>query len=213
MKKLNVLWKKYSYILLLLFIIIGLADFRFAIVAAVCMVGPIVLALFKGNRGWCGNFCPRGNFYDNIVSKFSNNKKTPDFMRRKFFRISITVFMLMVFIISILINWGDLYCIGMIFYRMIVMTTLIGIVLSLFYNSRIWCNFCPMGSIAALISYLKKDKKLLQVESNCVSCKLCNKKCPMNIEVHSYKGQALDNPDCIQCGKCVSICPKKSIKY
>jgi ferredoxin-type protein NapH len=213
MKKLSVLWKRYSYILLLLFVIVGLVDFRLAIVAAICMVGPIVLALLKGNRGWCGNFCPRGNFYDNIVSKFSNNKKTPSFLKGKPFRMLITMFMLMFFSISIMRNRGDLYCIGMIFYRMIVMTTLLGIVLSLFYNSRIWCNFCPMGSIAAFISYFKKDKSLLQVQSSCVSCKLCNKKCPMDIEIHNYKGQALDNPDCIQCGKCITVCPKKSINY
>jgi ferredoxin-type protein NapH len=211
MKKLKGLWKSYSYILLLLFIIVGLVDVRFAIVAVICMVGPIILALFKGNRGWCGNFCPRGNFYDNIVSKFSNNKKTPNFLKGKFFRISITILMLTFFSISTIKNWGDLHSIGMIFYRMIVMTTLVGIALSLFYNNRIWCNFCPMGSIAALISYLKKDKNLLQVGSSCVSCKLCNKKCPMNIEIHSYKGQALDNPDCIQCGSCIIACPKKVI--
>lgn len=213
MKKLNSLWKKYSYILILLFIIIGLVDFSFAIIASICMVGPIVLAFFKGNRGWCGNFCPRGNFYDNIVSKFSNNKKIPSFFKSKPFRILITLFMLIAFLSSIIMNWGDLYCIGITFYRMIVMTTLIGIVLSLFYNSRIWCNFCPMGSIATLISYLKKDKSLLQVKSSCVSCKLCSKKCPMNIEIHNHKGQVLDNPNCIQCGKCISVCPKKSINY
>lgn len=39
---------------------------------------------------------------------------------------------------------------------MIVVTTFIGIILSFFYNNRTWCNFCPMGSIASLISYFKK---------------------------------------------------------
>lgn len=57
------LWKKYSFTLLIAFIVLGMFDLRFAIVAGICMVAPIVVSIFKG-RFWCGNLCPRGNFYD-----------------------------------------------------------------------------------------------------------------------------------------------------
>ena len=73
MKKLLTLWKKYSFLALIAFIILGLLDFRIAIVAVVCMVAPVIVSIFKG-RFWCGNLCPRGSFYDNLVSKFCNNK-------------------------------------------------------------------------------------------------------------------------------------------
>lgn len=110
-------------------------------------------------------------------------------------------------------NWGNPAGIGMVFYRIIVITTLIGVVLSLFYSNRTWCHFCPMGSIAAFISYFRKNKKVLEVSNTCVKCKKCEKRCPMGIIPYDYKGNTLSHPDCIQCARCIIACPKKSIGY
>ena len=88
----------------------------------------------------------------------------------------------------------------MVFYRIIVVTTIIGIVLSLFYNHRTWCSFCPMETIASVISKFRKNKNVLRVSSSCVSCKICEKKCPLGIVPYDYKGDILSHPDCIQCG-------------
>jgi len=213
MKKFIELWKKYSYVILLIFIVASLFDFRIAVAAIICMVAPIIVSLFKG-RFWCGNLCPRGSFYDNVVSKFSKKNQVPKFLKSVYFRIFVILFMFTMFGIGIKENWGNIEGIGMVFYRIIVITTLIGIVLSLFYNNRTWCNFCPMGSIAAFISYIKRDKNnILQVSNTCVNCKICSQKCPMGIEPYKYKGDALSHYDCIQCAKCAIACPKKSISY
>ncbi|NFG42125.1 4Fe-4S binding protein [Clostridium botulinum] len=212
MKKFLELWKKYSFIILIAFIILGLIDLRFALLAIVCMVAPVIVSVAKG-RFWCGNLCPRGSFYDNVVSKFSNKRKVPKFLKSYYFRAIVFVGMMTMFGLGIKQNWGNLYGIGMVFYRMIVVTTLIGIVLSLFYNHRTWCHFCPMGTIASVISKFRKNKKVLQVSSSCVSCKICEKKCPLGIVPYEYKGNILNHPDCIQCGKCVTVCPKKAIGY
>jgi ferredoxin-type protein NapH len=212
MKKLLNLWKQYSFIMLFAFVILSLFDFRIAIAATICMVAPIIVSLFKG-RFWCGNLCPRGSFYDNVVSKFSKKKKVPKFLKSMWFRTIMVVFMMSMFAIGIYKNWGNFYGIGMVFYRIIVVTTLVGIVLSLFYNHRTWCHFCPMGTIASVISRVRKSKKVLQISSSCVSCKLCEKKCPLGIVPYDYKGNILSHPDCIQCGKCVSVCPKSAIGY
>ncbi|WP_373844896.1 4Fe-4S binding protein [Clostridium sp.] len=205
-------WKKYSFILLIVFILLGLFDLRFAVVAILCMALPVIISVFRG-RFWCGNLCPRGNFYDNIVSKFSNKRKVPKFLKSPYFRLVVVVFMLSMFTFGIKKNWGDLYGVGMVFYRIIVITTILGIVLSLFYNHRTWCHFCPMGSIAAFISWLRKNKRVLQVSQSCVSCKVCEKKCPLGIVPYKYKGSPLNHFDCIQCGKCAEACPKKAIGY
>lgn len=212
MKKVLKLWKSYSFILLIAFVILSLFDFRFALAAIVCMVAPIIVSVFKG-RFWCGNLCPRGSFYDHVVSKFSNNKKVPRFLKSNLFRAVMVVFMMSMFSVGIYKNWGDLYGLGMVFYRIIVVTTVVGIVLSLFYNHRTWCNICPMGTIASVISRFRKSKKVLQISSGCVSCKICEKKCPLGIVPYEYKSNILSHPDCIQCGKCVNVCPKKAIGY
>lgn len=206
------LWKKYSFILLVAFIILGLFDFRVAVAAFVCMIAPIIVSIFKG-RFWCGNLCPRGSFYDQVVSKFSRGKSVPKLLKSKYFRTFIFIAMMTMFIVGIRQNWGNLYGIGLVFYRMIVVTTIIGIVLSLFFNHRTWCHFCPMGSVASFISRLRKSKKVLHISSNCISCKICEKKCSLGIIPYEYKGNILSHPDCIQCGKCVTVCPKKAIGY
>ena len=212
MEKFLKLWKKYSFLLLIVFVSLGLFDLRFAVVAVVCMVAPLVVAVFKG-RFWCGNLCPRGNFYDKIVAKFSNKKSVPKFLKSSYFRAFVVLFMMSMFTIGIRKNWGDLYGVGMVFYRIIVVTTVIGIVLSLFFNHRTWCHFCPMGTLASVIARVRKSKNVLHVSETCVSCKLCEKKCSLGIVPYEYKANALEHPDCIQCGKCVAACPKDAIGY
>ncbi|KGN01765.1 4Fe-4S binding protein [Clostridium botulinum] len=207
------LWKKYSFIILIVFIVGGIFNIKIAMAAIVCMLGPLILALLGKGRFWCGNICPRGSFYDNIVKKFSNKKRVPGLLKSKIFRVLVIVFMFYMFGIGIYMNWGNIAGIAMIFYKMIVVTTLVGLILSIFYNHRSWCNFCPMGSIAAFISHFKKNKKTLKVNSSCISCKLCQRKCPMGIVPYDYKGDILKHVDCIQCGECVKYCPKNSIKY
>lgn len=212
MGKLLKLWKRYSYIVLFAFLILSLFDLRFALAAIICMLGPIVVSIFKG-RFWCGNICPRGSFYDNVLSKISKKKKVPKFLKSNFFRVLVIIVMMSIFAVGISKNWGNLYGIGLVFYRMIVITTIIGIVLSFFYNHRAWCNFCPMGSIAAFISKFRKSQKVLKVSSSCISCKICENQCPLGIVPYEYKGDLLSHPDCIQCGKCLTVCPKKAIGY
>ena len=212
MKKVLELWKKYSFFVLFAFVVAGMFDFRIAVAASVCMAGPILVSLFKG-RFWCGNLCPRGSFYDNIVSKFSNHNKVPGFLKSKAFRFFMVVFMMSMFAFGIHKNWGNFYGIGMVFYRIIVVTTIIGIILSFFYNERVWCHFCPMGTIASVISKVRKSKRVLQISQECVACKICERKCSLGIVPYEYKENILSHPDCIQCGKCVTVCPKNAIGY
>lgn len=212
MNKIAALWKRYSFLALVAFVIVGLFDLRIAVAATVCMVAPIVVSFFKG-RFWCGNLCPRGSFYDNVVSKFSSKKKVPGFLKSNIFRSFMVIFMLSMFTLGIYKNWGDLSAIGMVFYRIIIVTTIVGIILSFFYNQRTWCHFCPMGTIASIISSFRKSKNVLQISEDCVSCKICEKKCSLGIVPYEYKENILSHPDCLQCGKCVSVCPKNAIGY
>lgn len=210
MKTFLSVWKKYSFVLLFAVIIGSLFDYRIALAVVLCMVSPIIISLFKG-RFWCGNLCPRGSFFDNIMSRTSRHAKVPAVFKSPFFRILVFAAMMTMFALGIRKNWGNWFGIGFVFYRMIAVTTAVGIILSFIWNERTWCHFCPMGSTAALISYVRKSRHVLHVSDSCVSCGLCYKKCPMGIAAHEYKGSVLQAPDCIQCGKCVSACPKKAV--
>jgi ferredoxin-type protein NapH len=48
MKNIALLWKKYSYLILIAFTIIGLFDLRVGLIAVICMAGPILISLFEG---------------------------------------------------------------------------------------------------------------------------------------------------------------------
>ncbi|MCR1954753.1 4Fe-4S binding protein [Clostridioides mangenotii] len=206
------LYKKYGYLIFLFFVILSLFDMRFATVAIICMFAPVILAITGRGRYWCGNYCPRGNFYDNVISKISPNKKVPKFLKSTGFRVFMIFFIITNFSIGLYKNWGNLYGIGFVFYKIIVITTIVGIVLGLFSNSRTWCNFCPMGTLSYFVAKVKGRKVDLAVDSNCVGCGICNKACPMGITPKEYKNDLIENPDCIFCEKCAYKCPKKSIK-
>lgn len=107
MKKVLEWWKKYSFLVLVAFVILGLFDFRIAISAIICMLAPIIVSIFKG-RFWCGNLCPRGNFYDNVVSKFSKHNKVPKILKSNLFRSFMVIFMMSMFTLGIYKNWGNL---------------------------------------------------------------------------------------------------------
>ena len=57
----------------------------------------------------------------------------------------------------------------------------------------------------------------LQLEadsSKCVNCLACTRNCAMSLDVNSMvQKQAMENTECILCGKCVDVCPKGVIKY
>lgn len=157
MKWLLQLWKKCGFLLLLFFIIAGFYYRGIALLALACMLGPIVSVLLGHKRLWCKNICPRGNFYDNVICKFCNKKPNPKCVGSPILKTIIIVFIFIMFGMGIARYWGNLEEIGGVFYRMIIITTLIGIILAILFNHRTWCCFCPMGSIASFI--LKRRRK------------------------------------------------------
>ncbi|MGL4730680.1 MAG: 4Fe-4S binding protein [Clostridium sp.] len=204
-------YKKYGYLIFLTFLVASLFNMTLASIAVVCMVAPLVLALLGKGRFWCGNFCPRGNFYDNILKKFSLKKPVPKFFKSTFLRVFMIFFLIGMFTTGVIKNWGNPAGIGMVFYRIIVVTSLVGIVLGMFFSHRTWCNFCPMGTLASFIAKIRGKNINLKVDSSCVGCNLCAKKCPMGISAKEYKDSHILNTNCIHCNECVYACPKKSI--
>ena len=91
-----------------------------------------------------------------------------------------------------------------------------GIVLILFlvaalFTDRPFCNyFCMKGASLGVWSVLR-PVGIAREEKTCVHCGLCNKACQMNIAVESTK--FVRHPNCINCMKCVTACPKNCITF
>lgn len=68
------------YWILLIYLVLGFFYPIIGLLALICMIAPVAFAVKRG-RWWCGNACPRGNFYDRVLSKYSPHRPIPKFVR------------------------------------------------------------------------------------------------------------------------------------
>lgn len=203
----------YLFWILLVFLGVGLVYPVIGSIAIICMLAPVAVSFYKG-RFWCGNVCPRGSFYDSVLARISPQKAIPSFFKSKGWRLFMIAFIMTVFSVQTYYAWGDWTEIGMIFIRLILVTTVVGIVLGLIYHHRTWCSFCPMGTMASGVAAIKKPMPL-KVADTCVNCKACTKVCPLQLTPYVAKGstEGFSHPDCLKCGKCVTACPKRALSF
>ncbi|MCL6612591.1 MAG: 4Fe-4S binding protein [Peptococcaceae bacterium] len=84
----------------------------------------------------------------------------------------------------------------------------------IFKNKRAFCKIaCPVAvvmkvpSSVSLITISPSGKK-------CLGCSLCNKSCPMDVDVMSYisRGKRVRDTECVLCMDCKLACPAGAIK-
>ncbi|HWQ72458.1 MAG TPA: 4Fe-4S binding protein [Desulfitobacteriaceae bacterium] len=206
----------WAWLIFIFFCIIGLINPSIGLVALICMLAPVLIAFARG-RMWCGNFCPRGSFYDNLLAKISWKKKIPRVFRSLWLKILFLILLMGAFAIQLIFAWGNIPAVGMVFVRMILITTAIAIVLGVVFRQRAWCLICPMGTMAHLVTkHAALNSQIKYATFNkekCVDCKSCSRACPLEIDVLSHKNEGkVTNADCLKCNVCVNKCPKKSIK-
>jgi ferredoxin-type protein NapH len=160
----------------------------------------------------CGNLCPRGSFYDRIVSKISGKKNTPSWMKSMAFRLPVLAALMGMMMYRIITNTDGIAGLGRIFWMMCVVTTAIGVILAFFIHKRSWCTFCPMGTMQNILG---RAREALKIDKDlCVGCGFCEKACPMNIKILSYKESGeMSDKDCLKCSECVTVCPKKALSW
>ena len=82
-----------------------------------------------------------------------------------------------------------------------------------FRKKRAFCKIvCPVSLVMKAqtsIALLRKKPS----GNACISCKVCNINCPMDVDVMRYisAGKKVSSSECISCGICVDVCPQKAI--
>lgn len=71
---------------------------------------------------------------------------------------------------------------------------------------RAFCRYlCPLGGALSVLSHFS-ILRIRRTASACTDCNLCNKPCPVGIDV--AKADPVVSADCIGCLECVASCPK-----
>lgn len=83
-------------------------------------------------------------------------------------------------------------------------------------NCHYLCWMSPFMIVARKISgFLNTPALRLKAESaKCVNCKICDRECPMSLEVSDMVSRGyMENSECILCGRCVDACAKHAIGF
>ncbi len=176
-----------------------------------CMLAGILIAIKKG-RKWCDWYCPRGSFLDEFITRISPQKTLPKFFYNYKFRLFFITLLFSFLTFNIIRAYPNPQAIAFAFVKTLTITTILSLILGLFFRARAWCFICPVGTFSALIG---KNKKPLQINfDKCLNCTNCKIVCPMGLEPYKSKKKGeFKNGDCIKCETCVANCPSKALKF
>ncbi len=94
------------------------------------------------------------------------------------------------------------------------------LIVSLAVGKRGACHsFCWMSPFLTAGYHVGRLLKIPQLriladKDKCIECGICNKQCPMSIDVRSsVKNEIIKTSDCILCGECVDGCKKQVLRY
>ncbi|MCK8058829.1 MULTISPECIES: 4Fe-4S ferredoxin [unclassified Fusibacter] len=149
---------KWTWILMVAFLTLGIVDFRFGILGVICMTAPLYHVLKGEGKVHCRKYCPRGSLLQRALEGISINGDMPKFMTTRHFKNILLGLMLTVFSVSMTHAAPDFTKMAFAMFRFMSLSLIIGILMGIFFKPRSWCVVCPMGHGAGLIDRELKKK-------------------------------------------------------
>ena len=220
--------RSYAWVLTALIGIGGQFIPRLGLLVPLIMLTLMVMSLFRG-KYWCGNFCPHGSFFDNLLQPFSRNARIPEFLRSKYLIAAFLIFFMynlgrrFIYVFEAL-GGAEFYDrMGLVFSTTYLMVLLAGGLLAITINARTWCQFCPMGTFQTLFYKMGKflglnrnsDQKVTITHPDlCHSCGKCARVCPMQLKPYKEfkESSQFNDENCIRCNTCVNNCPADALQ-
>lgn len=142
---------KWTWIIIITFFIIGIYDVRIGLLGFLCMLAPLYHALNGRGKIHCTKYCPRGSFLGQFLPYFTMNQTLPKWMNSKTFKHGLLIFMMTIFSISVYNAFPDITKVGSAIFRFILYSSIVSVLLGIFFKPRSWCQVCPMGHLSGMI--------------------------------------------------------------
>lgn len=183
----------------------------------------IVLTILLG-RFFCGWFCAFGTYNDwiHLISKnifkinFQVNDKVDSILKYVKYVILLILLIVVCTMGSNIFNntspWDAFAQITDFSYVLSQLTIgfilLLLITIGAFFVERFFCRYlCPLGAIFTIFSKISIFK-ISKPNDKCGKCSICTNNCSMGLPL--YKVNAARGGECINCLKCVDVCPRKN---
>ena len=168
--------------------------------------GPFIFG-----RGWCGYACWTAMVLDFLPYKVPQapRKDGIQFIRYIVFVLSLvftgSLFLLKIPNLGELMYWS--FIIGNLLYYAV------GISLAfILKDNRAFCKYiCPITVFLKPASYYSLIRIKVD-QDKCVSCNICKKICPMNVDITDNRRRRKNGTECILCNECIRHCPKGAIR-
>jgi len=181
----------------------------------ILMIIGLVLAIFAGPV-FCGWVCPLGTFQEWIaklgkkIFKRRYNHFVPAKIDRvlRYLRYVMLISVIYMTAKSLTLVFADIdpyYALFNFWTSEVAIGGVIVLVVTMlasFFVERPWCKYaCPYGALQGLFNFVRVAKLRRNIPT-CINCKVCDKACPMNIEVST--ASIVRNHQCISCMECTS---------
>lgn len=187
------------------------------------LITTILLTLLLG-RFFCGWLCAFGTYNDWIylLSKnvfkinFKVNEKVDSILKYTKYVILLGILMIVcTFQIKLLSGTSPWDAFAQITDFSYVLTNitigliiLVLITIGALFVERFFCRYlCPLGALFSIFSKINIFK-IKKPSDRCGKCKICTNNCSMGLPL--YKMQDVRGGDCINCLKCIDVCPRKN---
>ncbi|WHH60847.1 4Fe-4S binding protein [Petroclostridium sp. X23] len=154
--------QEWSWILMVLFIMLSILDIRFGLLGLICMTVPLYHALRGRGKVHCSHYCPRGSLLGKFLTHINLNNNLPKSLRGKTAKKVMLGIMMIMFSISLSHAGFNITKIAFAIFRLMTASLTLGIIMGIIFKPRSWCQVCPMGYASELITNSLKNKNTQQ---------------------------------------------------